>query len=231
MVAELLGNIQEFLMFFVPGYIFLLKRRSVCSYKKDSDIDLVIKSIGISAIIKLISGILFFLIKENRFKESDFVRFYSDELIIIFYIFISYLLFYVVTYFEYKFNNSYKEKLIKYFKNKTNFFHFLLSKLLYRQNESSVWNHILNNSYNKQIRIYIKDTSVVYMGFLKYYTLDSEEEVKEICLNKFTIVEEVSEWKGNEDIFKEKDCFFENENSFVYITSDNIQRIEILDVN
>lgn len=235
MLTDILNNLSNVLMFFVPGYIFLLKRKSISSYKKDDDINLIIKSVGISAIIKLISGLLFsltwikFLI--SSFVSESFIEKYYDELIILFYTFIAYMLFYLITYIEYNFNTYCKEKLIKLFKGKNNFLHFLFNEILYREKASTVWNHILDNSDNKQIRVYIKNSNIVYMGFIKQYTLDPEEDIKEICLNKFTVVEEIENWENGEDIFKEKDCFFEDDDSYVYIMSDNIQRIEIINPN
>lgn len=230
MLADILDNLPNVLMYFIPGYIFLLKRKSVGSYKKDDEINLIIKSVGISAVIKLLSGILLFFIKIVPFKNTNFVIKYSDELIIVFYIFVAYLLFYIVTYIEYKFENCYKQKLIELFKEQDNFLHYIFGIILYRENKPNVWNKILSDANNKQIRVYLKNSDTVYMGFLKFNTIDPEEGIKEICLNKFTVTEKVDNWEDENKLFKEKDCFFEDEKSFAYITSDNIERIEIIDV-
>lgn len=231
MLKDVLDNLPHFLMFFIPGYIFLLKRRAIHSYKKDDEIDLIIKSVGVSAIIKLVSSIIISFIDISLLKNNQILNKNSEEVIIIFYIFMSYILFYLYTYLEYKFNNTYKLKLIKTFEGKENFLHYLFQNIIYRENKSSVWNHVLENSHNKQIRVYIKESNIVYMGFVKHYTLDPEEQIKEICLNKFSIVEEIENWEEGKDIFKEKNCFFYDDNSFVYLTSDNIQRIELINCN
>lgn len=197
--------IPQLLMYFIPGYIALEIKRGSRQESKYIDRDLIILSITYSFLIGLIviisSSLFNWFI--NLFVEFN-IKDLSDEWRIIANIIIAILFGYIITIYPDTRLASFVRKVLK--SNSEPY--------------SNVWNYAMKNPNGTWARVYLEEENILYVGMLIKYTIDPDEERKEIYLGSFS-----SYTIDNNKLIEDNS---NNEEACILINATNLKRVEII---
>lgn len=198
-IGDILNSIPTLFTYFIPGYIVLYMKSTYLHEKSWKETHLFLISIIISFIIRAIIDFLIFLINivfhENIVLEENIQAFvYIIAAIIISVIFIVYRA------------SKVQEKINELLNNNVVV-------------EPTVWCHAMKCKNGGVARVYQYDNDVLYVGNLINYTLDPDDEKREILLSAFEI------YKISDNSLIEDNT--SNPNAVVLLQCNNLSNIEI----
>lgn len=189
-INDLVNNISAFFTYFIPGYLSLYIKRSYLHEKNEKEINMLFLSLIVSFIIKSFCDI--------------FVISFKDNIKFVIYIISSIILGVLMV----KYKDSYTQKKVNDFLGES------------VSSESKVWNSAMKSKKGAWVRAYLYENNLLYIGMLINYTIDPEDEEKEILLTNFISYN-----------LKEKSVIENNErncNATVLIKCNNMVNIEII---
>lgn len=198
-INEIIDIIPKLFLYFIPGYIALHIKSHFKTEKESKDSHLLIMSIVISFIINEILDIIVFAINKLICKPIII----SDTNKPIF-LLVSSIVFGCIW--------------VLYYGSK---FEKYINKLLGSNitSEANVWNKAMKAENGAWIRVYLYEQNLLYEGKLLNYTIDPEDNNKEVLLGAFT-----SYNLESKDIIEE----FDDDKKMVLVSCKDISNIEIL---
>lgn len=196
-LSKLIDIIPKLFVYIIPGYIAILMKQKFKHEKEESQSNIIIISIIISYIIvQILDDVIALINLKIKFELNNNLR----TIIIL----ILSVLFGLAW-------TRYKDSIIE-----------VNVKKLLRDNtieEPNVWNYAMRCSKGAWVRVYISDDDITYIGKLIYYTIDPNDERKEILLASYTSIKTSTE-KEIEN--------YNDDKKMVLINCKDIKYIEIL---
>lgn len=165
-INDIIDIIPKLFIYFIPGYISITIKKRFRSQKEYKDTHNIIMSIVVSFIITtLVDMIIYFI--ERRFNIQLCITDTFKNMILIFFSCLIGILW------------------VLYYDSKVE---LLINKLLKCNinSQSNVWNKAMKSPKGAWARIYLYEYNMLYIGKLEYYTIDPEDESREIFLTSYT---------------------------------------------
>lgn len=198
-IKDIIEIIPKLFIYFIPGYIAITIKKRFKNQKDYKDTHNIIMSIVISFIITtMVDAIINFV--EWKFTIQLSITETIKNMLLILFSFIIGVLW--ILYYDSKFEKFINE---------------LLNCNIISQ--SNVWNKAMKASKGAWARVYLHEYNILYEGQLKYYTIDPEDDNKEILLTSYT-----SYKIDTKEIIEE----YDDEEKTVLINCKNWINIEIL---
>ena len=198
-IKELIESIPSLFIFFIPGYITLYVKQILGHEKDKKDSHTIIQSIIISFILKSIIDVIIYIIEVNNKKTVQLDYGVQSFILIVLSIITGIVL--------YKCRDSFIiNRINKGMDNNIN-------------PEPSVWNYAMKSPKGAWVRVYIKELDLAYVGRLDTYTIDPDDNNKELVLTRFTSYK----YSTREEIEN-----YNDDNKMVLIKYDKLTNIEIL---
>lgn len=198
-INDIIDIIPKLFIYFIPGYIAIAIKKRFRSQKGYKDTHNIIMSIVISFIITTIVDIIIYLIKEQFKVQIEITDTIRNVILILFSFLIGVLW------------SLYYDSKVEKFVNE------LLKCNI--NSQSNVWNKAMKSPEGAWARVYLHEYNIIYQGKLEYYTIDPEDDNREILLTSYT-----SYKIDTKEIIEE----YEDDKKTVLINCKNWINIEIL---
>lgn len=198
-INDIIDIIPKLFLYFIPGYIALSIKKHFKSEKDCKDTHMIILSIVVSFIITSVTDIALFWISKLINKQLVISEMNKNLILILISLLIGCLW---VLYYD--------SSLEKY-----------INKLLNcnMNSQSNVWNKAMKAPKGAWVRVYLYEHNILYEGKLENYTIDPEENNREILLTSYT-----SYTIDTKDIIEE----YDDDRKMVLINCKDLVNIEIL---
>lgn len=198
-ISEIINSIPILFTYFIPGYISLCIKENYLHEKKRKDTHLLLLSLIISFVIRSSIESLLYIV--NLVFKCNLLL--DDNIKSCIYILIAVLIGVLMI--------LYKDSKIENYINKR-----LNNNVI---SEPIVWIHAMKCAKGGFARVYLHDQDLLYIGKLTDYTLDPEEDKREVLLTAFTSyrLSDKTEIEDNT----------EDDNATVLIQCKDIKNIEI----
>ena len=208
-IKDLLEIIPELLLLFIPGYISIKILEKYGLERKKEHFDIIIYSILYSFIIGIIYSIIIFFLKHFCVTISAFLEITTVKQTV--YLVLSVVLGFVLV----KVPPTWMGKFIRGSFNKN------------VSPEPTVWVKAMKNTEGAWVTVYLEN-GLIYTGKLIYYTIDPDDERKELLLSNYRLSVRNNAEVGKSDEF----CFDIDDNTKddkakVFLSWDVITSIEI----
>lgn len=164
-IKDIIEIVPKLFLYFIPGYIAIHIKSYFKNEKSAKDTHVLIMSIVVTFIINILLNFIIYLINKITCKTIILNDNNKPLVLLIGSIIIGYL--------WVRFYDSKLEKWInKVMKSNTT-------------SEPNVWNKAMKCENGAWVRVYLYDQNILYEGKLLNYTIDPEEERREILLGAF----------------------------------------------
>ncbi|EIF2086668.1 DUF6338 family protein [Clostridium perfringens] len=197
-IQKILDNIPYLFLYFIPGYITISIKESIKHEKTSKDRHIIIMSIVVSFVIRALLQGTFDII--NWVTKSTYIVDKDTNPIVLLVISVLFGIIWSI------YCGSSLEKKIN---------RFLGNDVV---SSSNVWNYAMKSMNGSWVRIYLKEENIIYIGKLINYTIDPEDNNREILLRSYT-----SYSFDKREVLED----FDDDNKMVFIKCDSIKNIEI----
>lgn len=208
-IKDLLEVVPELLLMFIPGYISIKISDKYGLKRKKEHFDIIVYSILYSFIIGIIYSIIIFSLEHFCVLISTFLEETTVKQTV-------YLILAVVLGFI----------LVKVPPTRLGGF----IRGCFNKNvspEANVWTKAMKNTKGAWATVYLEN-GLIYTGKLIYYTVDPEDEEKELLLSNYRLsVRNSAEVRKNDDFCLDIDDKTGDDNAKVFLSRDVITAIEI----
>lgn len=208
-IKDLLEVVPELLLMFIPGYISIKISDKYGLKRKKEHFDIIVYSILYSFIIGIIYSIIIFPLEHFCVLISTFLEETTVKQTV-------YLILAVVLGFI----------LVKVPPTRLGGF----IRGCFNKNvspEANVWTKAMKNTKGAWATVYLEN-GLIYTGKLIYYTVDPEDEEKELLLSNYRLsVRNSAEVRKNDDFCLDIDDKTGDDNAKVFLSRDVITAIEI----
>ncbi len=208
-IKDLLEVVPELLLMFIPGYISIKISDKYGLKRKKEHFDIIVYSILYSFIIGIIYSIIIFPLEHFCVLISTFLEETTVKQTV-------YLILAVVLGFI----------LVKVPPTRLGGF----IRGCFNKNvspEANVWTKAMKNTKGAWATVYLEN-GLIYTGKLIYYTVDPEDEEKELLLSNYRLsVRNSAEVRKNDDFCLDIDDKTGDDNAKVFLSQDVITAIEI----
>lgn len=208
-IKDLLEVVPELLLMFIPGYISIKISDKYGLKRKKEHFDIIVYSILYSFIIGIIYSIIIFPLEHFCVLISTFLEETTVKQTV-------YLILAVVLGFI----------LVKVPPTRLGGF----IRGCFNKNvspEANVWTKAMKNMKGAWATVYLEN-GLIYTGKLIYYTVDPEDEEKELLLSNYRLsVRNSAEVRKNDDFCLDIDDKTGDDNAKVFLSQDVITAIEI----
>ena len=165
-INDAIEIIPKLFLYFIPGYIALNVKKHFKSEREPKESHILIMSIVVSFILSSIVDIAIYMIRLNMDKNLVISENVKNLILIITAIVVGCLW---VLYYD----SPFEKRINKILNCNIN-------------SQTSVWNKAMKSPKGAWARVYLYDHNLLYEGYLEYYTINPEDENREILLASYT---------------------------------------------